>query len=139
MNQAAIWQLIDDRVAAALEAQAANMANINNTNRNPEPREAHVARKCSYKEFMSCQTFNFKDYEKMIEAFIGRLPQNIEGNVTSSKPQNLKEAINISQRLMDQWTQPDLTSDELVIIEMAKDAMCCGDAYRSRLVISAWR
>nr|GEW16579.1 reverse transcriptase domain-containing protein [Tanacetum cinerariifolium] len=28
MNQAAIWQLIDDRVAAALEAQAANMANI---------------------------------------------------------------------------------------------------------------
>nr|GEY97051.1 hypothetical protein [Tanacetum cinerariifolium] len=26
MNQAAIWQLIDDRVAAALEAQAANMA-----------------------------------------------------------------------------------------------------------------
>nr|GEU62855.1 hypothetical protein [Tanacetum cinerariifolium] len=27
MNQAAIWQLIDDRVAAALEAQAANMEN----------------------------------------------------------------------------------------------------------------
>nr|GEW48346.1 reverse transcriptase domain-containing protein [Tanacetum cinerariifolium] len=43
MNQAAIRQLIDDRVAAALEAQAANMANTGNTNRNPE--QAPVARK----------------------------------------------------------------------------------------------
>nr|GEZ14856.1 reverse transcriptase domain-containing protein [Tanacetum cinerariifolium] len=58
MNQAAIRQLIDDRVAAALEAQAANMANTDNTNRNPK--RAHVARKCSYKEFMSYQPFNFK-------------------------------------------------------------------------------
>nr|GFA59552.1 reverse transcriptase domain-containing protein [Tanacetum cinerariifolium] len=33
MNQAAIWQLIDDRVTAALEAQAANMANADNTRR----------------------------------------------------------------------------------------------------------
>nr|GEY60334.1 reverse transcriptase domain-containing protein [Tanacetum cinerariifolium] len=39
INQAAIWQLIDDRVAAALKAQAANIANADNTNRNPEPRE----------------------------------------------------------------------------------------------------
>nr|GEX17896.1 reverse transcriptase domain-containing protein [Tanacetum cinerariifolium] len=36
------------------------MANADNTNRNPKPREAHAARKCSYKEFMSCQPFNFK-------------------------------------------------------------------------------
>nr|GEX02810.1 reverse transcriptase domain-containing protein [Tanacetum cinerariifolium] len=57
-STATIRQLIDDRVAAALEAQAANMANIGNTNRNPE--QALVARKCSYKEFMSCQPFNFK-------------------------------------------------------------------------------
>nr|GEX22790.1 hypothetical protein [Tanacetum cinerariifolium] len=58
MNQAAIRQLIDDCVAAALEAQAANMENNDNTNKNPE--QAPVARKCSYKEFMSCQPFNFK-------------------------------------------------------------------------------
>nr|GEU58189.1 hypothetical protein [Tanacetum cinerariifolium] len=51
MNQAAIQQLIVDHVAAALKAQAANMANIGNTNRNPK--QAPVARKCSYKEFMS--------------------------------------------------------------------------------------
>nr|GEU95455.1 retrovirus-related Pol polyprotein from transposon 17.6 [Tanacetum cinerariifolium] len=44
MNQAAIRQLVVDSVATALEAQAANMANANDTNRNPKPREAHVAR-----------------------------------------------------------------------------------------------
>nr|GEW50513.1 reverse transcriptase domain-containing protein [Tanacetum cinerariifolium] len=61
MNHAAIRQLVADSVTAALEAQAANTANADNTNRNPKPREALVARKCSYKEFMSCQPFNFKE------------------------------------------------------------------------------
>ncbi|GJX19646.1 hypothetical protein Tco_0222323 [Tanacetum coccineum] len=56
-------QLVADSVVASLEAQAANMANDANTNRNPEPREAPIARKCSYKEFMSCQPFNFKGSE----------------------------------------------------------------------------
>nr|GEX05906.1 reverse transcriptase domain-containing protein [Tanacetum cinerariifolium] len=130
MNQAAIWQLIDDRVAAALEAQATNMENADNTNRNPKPIEAPIARKCSYKEFMSCQPFNFKGSEGTIglihwfertksmfsrsnwtkdykvkfatEIFIRGLPISIEGNATTSKPQTLEEAINISQRLMDQ-------------------------------------
>nr|GFB12107.1 hypothetical protein [Tanacetum cinerariifolium] len=40
MNQAAIRQLVVDNVAAALEAQAGNMVNADDTNRNPEPREA---------------------------------------------------------------------------------------------------
>ncbi|GJR38968.1 reverse transcriptase domain-containing protein [Tanacetum coccineum] len=44
------------------------------------------------------------DSEKMMEVFIGGLPQSIEGNVTASKPQTLEEAINIAQRLMDQET-----------------------------------
>ncbi|GKF04651.1 hypothetical protein Tco_0035319, partial [Tanacetum coccineum] len=57
MTQAAIKKLVANSVTAALEAQAANMANTDNTTR---PREAHVARKCSYKEFMSCQPINFK-------------------------------------------------------------------------------
>ncbi|GJS68191.1 reverse transcriptase domain-containing protein [Tanacetum coccineum] len=45
--------------------------------------------------------------EKLIEAFIGGLPQSIEGNVTASKPQTLEEAINISRRLMDQIIKRD--------------------------------
>ncbi|GKA23391.1 hypothetical protein Tco_0709353 [Tanacetum coccineum] len=41
MTQAAIRKLVANSVTAALEAQAANMANTDNTTR---PREAHVAR-----------------------------------------------------------------------------------------------
>ncbi|GJW77007.1 putative reverse transcriptase domain-containing protein [Tanacetum coccineum] len=202
------------------EAQAATMANADNTNRNTGEREAPIARKCIYKEFMSCQPINFKgtegavglirwfeqtesvfsrsnytedckvkfststlteealswwnsfaqpigieeaykttwvefkkllikkycprtevqkmedefyhltvkgndlkayvrrfqelatlcptmmpDSKKMMEVFIGVLPQSIEGNVTASNPQTLKEAINIALRLMDQVTK----------------------------------
>ncbi|GJW97530.1 putative reverse transcriptase domain-containing protein [Tanacetum coccineum] len=60
MTQAAIRKLVADSVFAALEAQAATMANADNTNRNTRQGEAPVTRKCSYKEFMSCQPFNFK-------------------------------------------------------------------------------
>ncbi|GJW32305.1 reverse transcriptase domain-containing protein [Tanacetum coccineum] len=63
MTQAAIWQLVADSVAAALEAQAATMASTDNPNRNTGPRETPVARKCTYKEFMSCQPFYFNGTE----------------------------------------------------------------------------
>nr|GEY97095.1 reverse transcriptase domain-containing protein [Tanacetum cinerariifolium] len=66
MTQAAIKQLVTDSITTALEAQAANMANADNTNRNLKPKEAPVARKCSYKEFMSCQPFNFKGLEAVV-------------------------------------------------------------------------
>ncbi|GJW09354.1 reverse transcriptase domain-containing protein [Tanacetum coccineum] len=57
---AAIRKLVADSVATALEAQAAIMANTDNTNRNIGQSGILVARKCSYKEFMSCQPLNFK-------------------------------------------------------------------------------
>ncbi|GJY17141.1 reverse transcriptase domain-containing protein [Tanacetum coccineum] len=63
LSQTAIRKLVADSVSAALEAHAATMKNADNTNRNTGPREAPVARKCSYKEFMSCQPFNFKGTE----------------------------------------------------------------------------
>ncbi|GJX02687.1 reverse transcriptase domain-containing protein [Tanacetum coccineum] len=59
MTKVVIRQLIADSVAAALEAQAATMASTDNPNRNNGPRETHVARKCTYKDFMSCQHFYF--------------------------------------------------------------------------------
>ncbi|GJU23770.1 hypothetical protein Tco_1157112 [Tanacetum coccineum] len=111
MTQAAIKKLVADSIAAALEAQAATMANTDNTNRNTRQSGTPVARKCSYKEFMSCQPFNFKailcptmvpNSEKLMEVFIEGLPRSIEGNVTASNPQTLEEAITITQRLMDQ-------------------------------------
>nr|GEY75189.1 reverse transcriptase domain-containing protein [Tanacetum cinerariifolium] len=63
MTQATIRKLITDSIAIPLEAQAANMVNADNTDKNAEPREAHVTNRCSYKEFMSCQPFNFKGSE----------------------------------------------------------------------------
>ncbi|GKA36531.1 reverse transcriptase domain-containing protein [Tanacetum coccineum] len=63
MTQASIRKLVADSVAAALEAQAATMENTDNTNRNTGQSGTPVARKCSYKEFMSCQPFNFKGTE----------------------------------------------------------------------------
>nr|GEZ82347.1 reverse transcriptase domain-containing protein [Tanacetum cinerariifolium] len=217
MTEATIRQLITEGVAAALEAQAAAMANAESPNRNTGPREIPVVNRGNYKDFINCQPFYFngtegavglirwfertesvfsrsncaeenrvtfatgtltddalswwnafaqpigieqanritwtelkrlltnKDYprtkvkkmedefynlvvkgddlktyvrrfqelailcpnmvpntEKIMEAFIGGLPQSIEGNVTASKPQTLEEATNISHRLMDQ-------------------------------------
>ncbi|GJV43547.1 reverse transcriptase domain-containing protein [Tanacetum coccineum] len=46
MTQASIKKLVTDSVSAALEAQAATMANTDNTNRNTKPRETPVVRKC---------------------------------------------------------------------------------------------
>ncbi|GJR89619.1 hypothetical protein Tco_0213630 [Tanacetum coccineum] len=63
MTQAVIKKLVADSVSAALEAQVATMVNTNNTNRNILQRETPIARKCSYKEFMSCHPFNFKGTE----------------------------------------------------------------------------
>ncbi|GKF76609.1 hypothetical protein Tco_0229079, partial [Tanacetum coccineum] len=59
----AIKKLVADSVSATLEAQAASMANTDNTTR---PREATVARQCSYKEFMSCQPMKFKGTKGVI-------------------------------------------------------------------------
>ncbi|GJW00711.1 reverse transcriptase domain-containing protein [Tanacetum coccineum] len=155
MTQATIRKLVVDSIAAALEAQAATMANADNTNRNTRERKAPIARKlfshsnytedCKVKfatgtlteealswwnsfaqpigieeaykitwvEFKKLLIKKFQelatlcptmvlDSEKMMEIFIGGLPQSIEGNVIASKPQTLEETINIAQRLMDQ-------------------------------------
>ncbi|GKE62453.1 reverse transcriptase domain-containing protein, partial [Tanacetum coccineum] len=60
MTQAAIKKLVADSVSVALEAQAANMENTDNTTR---LREALIERQCSYKEFMSFQPISFKGSE----------------------------------------------------------------------------
>nr|GEW32840.1 putative reverse transcriptase domain-containing protein [Tanacetum cinerariifolium] len=49
MTQAAIRKLIVDSVATVLEAQAANMENADNTDRNAKPREAPITKRCREK------------------------------------------------------------------------------------------
>ncbi|GJX74731.1 reverse transcriptase domain-containing protein [Tanacetum coccineum] len=199
MTQAAIKKLVVDSVGTALEAQAATMANTNNTTRNTRQRETPIAIKCSYKEFMNYHPFNFKGTKgavglirwfertespigieeaykislsefkkllikkycprtevkkmedkfynltvkendlktyirrfqelailcpnmvpnsvKLMEVFIGGLPRSIEGNVTASKPQTLKEAITITQRLMDQVKRTIMCKELMIINE----------------------
>ncbi|GJT34104.1 hypothetical protein Tco_0924523 [Tanacetum coccineum] len=63
MTQDAIRQLIADGITAALEAQAAAMANADNPNRNTGPREPPVAKIGNYKEFINCQPFYFNRTE----------------------------------------------------------------------------
>ncbi|GJV73987.1 hypothetical protein Tco_1493982 [Tanacetum coccineum] len=63
MTRVSIRQLVADSVVVALEAQAATMASTDNPNRNTGPRETPVSRKCTYKEFMSCQPFYFNGTE----------------------------------------------------------------------------
>ncbi|GJU14894.1 reverse transcriptase domain-containing protein [Tanacetum coccineum] len=58
----ALRQLIAD-FTAALEAQAATMANADNPNRNTGPREPPVAKRGNYKEFINCQPFYFNGTE----------------------------------------------------------------------------
>ncbi|GJS74827.1 reverse transcriptase domain-containing protein [Tanacetum coccineum] len=49
----AIRQLINDGISSTLKAQAATMANANNSNWNTKPREIHVAKIGNYKEFIN--------------------------------------------------------------------------------------
>ncbi|GKB47937.1 reverse transcriptase domain-containing protein, partial [Tanacetum coccineum] len=49
--------------------------------------------------------------KKLMEVFINGLPRSIEGNVTTSKPQTLEEAINIAQRLMDKIIKHDYVQE----------------------------
>ncbi|GJV62653.1 reverse transcriptase domain-containing protein [Tanacetum coccineum] len=60
---------------------------------------------CPLTEVKKMEDYNLT---KLLEAFIGGLPQSIKGNVTASEPQTLKEAINIAQKLMDHVTKHTL-------------------------------
>ncbi|GJT91377.1 hypothetical protein Tco_1080222 [Tanacetum coccineum] len=126
---------IIEKIQAPLEAQTAAMASASNLTGTPAVKTGN------YKEFISCQPFCFNgtkgaasvpnkyclgsrsekmeignlqlpnNEEERLEAFIGGLPRSIEGNVTASKPQTLEEAINISQRLMDQIIKRDFVQE----------------------------
>nr|GFD14060.1 reverse transcriptase domain-containing protein [Tanacetum cinerariifolium] len=90
------------------------------------PRNMHIARPCYYADFMKCHPLNFKGtegavgltrwIEKMesvfnisecavknqVDKYISGLPENIYGNVKSSKPKTLDETIELANELMDQ-------------------------------------
>ncbi|GJT23191.1 hypothetical protein Tco_0893128 [Tanacetum coccineum] len=89
--------------------------NENNRNGNPSGgarRDAPVARVCTYKDFLNCQPHNFSGTERYtqrfqeltllcprmvpeeddkIKRYIWGLPDNVQGNMTSSKPVRLQD------------------------------------------------
>ncbi|GKA05328.1 hypothetical protein Tco_0684448 [Tanacetum coccineum] len=56
--------------------------------------------------------------EKLMEVFISELPRSIKGNFTTSKPQTLEEAINITQSAQKQIIGPQesILRDELAFV-----------------------
>ncbi|GJU33250.1 hypothetical protein Tco_1176839 [Tanacetum coccineum] len=66
MTQDAIRQLIAG-ITAALEAQAAAMANADNPNRNTGPREIPVAKRGKYKEFISFKKMEDEFYNLVVK------------------------------------------------------------------------
>ncbi|GJZ05749.1 hypothetical protein Tco_0539542 [Tanacetum coccineum] len=64
---ATIQKLINNGIAAALEAQAATTASASNPNRNTRPTGIPVAKMGNYKEFISCQPFYFNGTEGAVE------------------------------------------------------------------------
>ncbi|GKA55579.1 hypothetical protein Tco_0754651, partial [Tanacetum coccineum] len=80
----AIQKLVADSVAAALEAQAATMGNISNTNRNTGQSGT------PFYVQLWCQI-----PRNLWKSSLGDYPGD-KGNVTASKPQTLEEAVTIT-------------------------------------------
>ncbi|GKB08139.1 hypothetical protein Tco_0836423 [Tanacetum coccineum] len=122
INSVDIEQLIAQHVANAMTTYEANRASKNKAH-NETSRSAggveHAVRNCSYKEFLSCKPHNFKGTEGAVglrkwsqcsisaillrtAKYIWGLTNDIQGNVTSSKPQRIGEAIHMTHDLIDQ-------------------------------------
>ncbi|GJR29950.1 reverse transcriptase domain-containing protein [Tanacetum coccineum] len=101
MTQAAIWKLVVDSVVAALEAQAPTMASTDNPNRNTRPTETLVARKCTYKEFMSFQPFHFNG----TEGAVGLIRWDLSTEDALSWWNSYAKPIGIEQADMIAWTE----------------------------------
>nr|GEX11635.1 hypothetical protein [Tanacetum cinerariifolium] len=81
-------------------------------------RMLHATRGCTYKKFSNCQPLKFKRTEEVVGSahylkrwnlcsifvimLLNGIPDSIQGNVTSSKPTRLQEAIQIAYSLMEQ-------------------------------------
>nr|GEU37600.1 putative reverse transcriptase domain-containing protein [Tanacetum cinerariifolium] len=81
---------VADNVTAALEAQAATMANANNPNRNTGPTGIPVVKTGNYKEFISCQPFYFNGEEGtvgLIRCNINYRNTNTNNHYNNSQPQ----------------------------------------------------
>nr|GEU71539.1 hypothetical protein [Tanacetum cinerariifolium] len=66
-----------------------------------ERRRMHVARECTYSDFLKCQPLNFKESDE-VEKYVCGLPDMIHGSVMASKPNTMQDTIEFATELMDQ-------------------------------------
>ncbi|GJW66521.1 hypothetical protein Tco_0120945 [Tanacetum coccineum] len=109
----------------ALQRNSTN-GDTSHSSHGDDRRNVQTARPCYYADFMKCQPLNFKGtegvvsltrwienmesvfnisgcvIENQINKYIRGLPDNIYGNVKSSKPKTLDETIELANDLMDQ-------------------------------------
>ncbi|GKA42614.1 hypothetical protein Tco_0735274 [Tanacetum coccineum] len=93
---ATIQQLINNGIAAALEAQAATTAGASNPNRNTGPTGTPVTKTGNYKEFVSCQPFYFN-----ASNFRGSHQHSPEINGQIIKHDSVQEANDRKRKLED--------------------------------------
>nr|GEU38932.1 hypothetical protein [Tanacetum cinerariifolium] len=94
LTQAAVRRMIKESVNVAIVVERARHANIGNDARGSGPVRGQdtvpVVRECTFDGFMKCNLLFFV---------------NIKGEVTSSKPANLNEAVCMAYKLMEQKSQ----------------------------------
>ncbi|GJT50450.1 hypothetical protein Tco_0976607 [Tanacetum coccineum] len=126
MTQAAIRQLVANSIVVALESQAVTMASTDNPNRNIRLRETPVARKCTYKEFMSCQPFYF-NVLPLSPMFDSRdffppkeipPPKDTETPVESPIPISPSSSVGSSSPVRSTTPPPDYPFDESIFAEL---------------------
>nr|GEZ44280.1 reverse transcriptase domain-containing protein [Tanacetum cinerariifolium] len=134
LTQAAIRRMIKENVDAAIAAEQARQASVRNDTSRSRPVRgqdtAPAVHECTFDGFMNCNPTIFHGTEGAVEitkmrfnelalmcprmvepkrvkvdAYMRGLTDNIKGEVTSSKPANLNEAMRIAHKLMKQESQ----------------------------------
>ncbi|GJU76904.1 hypothetical protein Tco_1273974 [Tanacetum coccineum] len=130
-----IRKIVKKRVAKAIEKYEKTRAYLNNTggsgSTNTRGTIVPEMHGCLYKTFLNGKPHSFKGIEgddieaysnrfhelvlmclklvstksKKIEKYIRGFPERIKGNITSSKPATLHEAINMARKLVEQSVQ----------------------------------
>ncbi|GJW32209.1 putative reverse transcriptase domain-containing protein [Tanacetum coccineum] len=112
LNSIAIEQLIAQCVANTMTAYEANRNSENGAN-SETSRSArgveHAVRNCSYKEFLTCKPYNFREQKEPLVHLWSH--NDIQGNVTLSKPTKIGEAVRMAHDLMDQVVQAKATKN----------------------------
>ncbi|GJS45268.1 putative reverse transcriptase domain-containing protein [Tanacetum coccineum] len=89
LTQAAIWRMIKESVDSAIAAEQARHVNAGNNASGSGPARGQVT-----------APLTIKDRKRVVEP-----EDNIKGEVTSSKPANLNEAMRMAHKLMEQMLQ----------------------------------